>query len=275
MKRTLAIIPVVALAQAASAQFDEAAISGYVAASTSIDIISTGQSSNNSGGGPLANFYHGLNVTNTPYVSFKSAFASARAAQYTTFTPTTITSTGLVNSDTDDTDELLSGGEASGESTLTVTFTVDQPTTWTFDNLVISGTHASGSVSLYPAANPVEPIFFFGSHGPYYKGESGTLRPGAYTFVATVGAYTNRNDGFGGLFADASYSLDFRLVPPLPCPGDTSGDGLVSFFDITTTLANFGNDYTPGTGPGDADGNGFVAFLDITTILANFGNSCR
>lgn len=60
------------------------------------------------------------------------------------------------------------------------------------------------------------------------------------------------------------------------CPGDADGSGAVTFLDITTVLANFGNIYgaPPATGPGDADRNGSVAFLDITTVLANFGNTC-
>jgi hypothetical protein len=61
------------------------------------------------------------------------------------------------------------------------------------------------------------------------------------------------------------------------CPGDADGSNTVTFLDITTVLANFGNIYgaPPATGPGDADRSGSVAFLDITTVLANFGNTCQ
>ena len=58
----------------------------------------------------------------------------------------------------------------------------------------------------------------------------------------------------------------------LQCDADQTAT--VAFSDLTSVLANFGNDYTPNSGPGDADGNGLVAFLDITTVLANFGNTC-
>jgi hypothetical protein len=270
------LVALLSLAASASveAQFDKAVISGYVVASARIDVIALGGTLEQAGGGPVANFYGGLAVGYGPQVGFETASAAANASQNTSFTPTSITSNGSVGSDTDDSDKHLSGGEASGESTLTVTFNIDLPTAWTFDDLSINGTHAGGSVSLYPASAPDQPVFFFGSSGPYYKGESGTPNPGTYTFTATIGAYTNVNDGFGGLFADASYSLAFRLTPPVACPGDTSGDGAVTFFDITTVLANFGNAYSPGTGPGDADGSGVVAFFDITTVLANFGNTC-
>jgi hypothetical protein len=49
---------------------------------------------------------------------------------------------------------------------------------------------------------------------------------------------------------------------------------VVTFTDITTVLANFGNNYV-GTGLGDADCNASVNFTDITTVLANFGNTCN
>ncbi len=67
-----------------------------------------------------------------------------------------------------------------------------------------------------------------------------------------------------------------QSVSPTPCPGDSDGNCSVTFIDITTVLANFGNDYgpPPATGPGDADLSGAVTFLDITTVLANFGAAC-
>ncbi len=62
-------------------------------------------------------------------------------------------------------------------------------------------------------------------------------------------------------------------VPP-ECPGNANFDGVVSFADITSALANFGNAYAEGNGPGDSDHNGAVDFGDITATLANFGNPC-
>lgn len=70
------------------------------------------------------------------------------------------------------------------------------------------------------------------------------------------------------------YSYNCNAAPP-PCPGDSDGSLSVNFLDITTTLANFGTVYTPGTGPGDSNLDGIVNFLDLTTVLANFGDFCR
>lgn len=65
------------------------------------------------------------------------------------------------------------------------------------------------------------------------------------------------------------------LVPPPPvCQGDANGDNMINFSDVTTVLANFGNDYSPATGPGDANHDGPVNFADITSVLANFGGNC-
>lgn len=65
-------------------------------------------------------------------------------------------------------------------------------------------------------------------------------------------------------------------IAPPQCFGDADDDLDVDFSDITTVLANFGNNYlpSPGTGLGDADDDGDVDFTDITTILAQFGNTC-
>lgn len=63
-----------------------------------------------------------------------------------------------------------------------------------------------------------------------------------------------------------------RITPP-PC-ADANGDGDVNFADITAVLANFGEDYSPGTGMGDANGDGVVTFGDITAVLSAWGMGC-
>lgn len=78
--------------------------------------------------------------------------------------------------------------------------------------------------------------------------------------------------GFGGTPGYATTVID--VAPPPPCLGDANGDGMVTFSDVTAILANFGSDYTPGTGPGDSNFDGFVNFGDVTTTLANFGTPC-
>jgi hypothetical protein len=80
-------------------------------------------------------------------------------------------------------------------------------------------------------------------------------------------------------FTDCTYAnYLLAVIPFAACPGDANADGIVSFLDITTVLANFGNVYNskenPLIGFGDADSSGDVAFLDITTVLANFGTVC-
>lgn len=59
------------------------------------------------------------------------------------------------------------------------------------------------------------------------------------------------------------------------CPGDANNDRAVSFADVTTVLASFGQVYSfNGIGPGDADRSGRVNFGDVTMVLANFGVAC-
>jgi hypothetical protein len=54
--------------------------------------------------------------------------------------------------------------------------------------------------------------------------------------------------------------------------GDVTNDGMTTFADITTILANFG---AAGSGilSGDANCDGVVSFADITVVLANFGDT--
>lgn len=69
-------------------------------------------------------------------------------------------------------------------------------------------------------------------------------------------------------------SANVTVAPPPFCPGDANGDRIVNFADVTAVLANFGADYSPGTGPGDADGGGAVNFADVTAVLSNWGLGC-
>lgn len=70
---------------------------------------------------------------------------------------------------------------------------------------------------------------------------------------------------------------NFALLVPTCCPGnaDKVAPGAVTFSDITTALANFGNTYPDGNGAGDSDCNGTVNFSDITSTLANFNEICN
>ncbi len=64
------------------------------------------------------------------------------------------------------------------------------------------------------------------------------------------------------------------VAPPPHCPGDANGDRVVSFADVTSVLAHFGIDYSPGTGPGDANADGPVNFTDVTSVLSAWGVPC-
>lgn len=66
------------------------------------------------------------------------------------------------------------------------------------------------------------------------------------------------------------------IAPPAPptCLGDADGDLDRDFSDITSVLANFGQNGNPFI-PGDANGDGSVDFSDITSVLANFGLACN
>jgi hypothetical protein len=104
------------------------------------------------------------------------------------------------------------------------------------------------------------------------------ITPGHPAIGATIGIrLVNLNTP--GTPEAPGIEVDFDNVrvdaSPIPavCIGDANGDRTVTFADITSVLANFGNTYTT-TGAGDASFNGIVNFTDITTVLANFGTTC-
>lgn len=89
------------------------------------------------------------------------------------------------------------------------------------------------------------------------------------------------SDGRGGVVSNSDVyaqrlRADGTLGPPdapAPCFGDADGNGSITFADITSVLANFGDVGAPFI-PGDADGSGVVDFGDITAVLAFFGAVC-
>lgn len=73
----------------------------------------------------------------------------------------------------------------------------------------------------------------------------------------------------------ATLAWQDALDLPPACLGDCDRSGMVSFADVTTTLANFNQTYPVGVlTPGDANGDRVVNFSDITAILANLGQTC-
>ncbi len=111
--------------------------------------------------------------------------------------------------------------------------------------------------------------------------------PGGIGVNSEVSALTVFDDGTGpALYAGGSFTTAGGMPvnriakwrgcasTPTPCPGDADNDGAVDFDDITSVLANWSANYTPGTGPGDANNDGVVDFNDITAVLANWGVTC-
>ncbi|TVQ59385.1 MAG: hypothetical protein EA379_11075 [Phycisphaerales bacterium] len=73
------------------------------------------------------------------------------------------------------------------------------------------------------------------------------------------------------IFSD---SVVVTLGDPSPtnCPGDTNGDNVVDFADLSTVLGEFG---LTGAGlDGDVNGDEVVDFADLSIVLSNFGNEC-
>jgi len=65
--------------------------------------------------------------------------------------------------------------------------------------------------------------------------------------------------------------VSFPMPQPAATPcrqeGDSNMDGFVDFDDLVETLANWLDNYLPGTGPGDANGDGIVDFDDLVSTL--------
>jgi spore coat protein A len=122
---------------------------------------------------------------------------------------------------------------------------------------------------IIPGGNPAPP-------GPDEIGWKDTVQVNANELVRVIARF----EDYTGLYAYHCHILEhedhemmrqFQVVHA--CPGDANGDNVVDFNDITAVLANWLNDYTPGTGPGDADANFVVDFNDITAVLSMWGAS--
>lgn len=107
------------------------------------------------------------------------------------------------------------------------------------------------------------------------------LQPGSAPAFVLAGDVTN--DGAddlvsvnaGGNVRGVGGSSDLSVFTFEVCRGDANNDRAIDLKDIQATLANFSNDYRPGTGPGDSNGDGVVTFRDVITSLAEFGVECR
>lgn len=128
---------------------------------------------------------------------------------------------------------------------------------------------------------PSNPVWVFtGCLGPSYDFTlpGGIVVPGVASFrVTALGAssgYSTRKRAEVLRSAGAQIEITGITLTPAPCDGDSDGDGVVDFDDITATLAAWGSDYSPLTGAGDANHDSVVDFDDITGVLANWGSTC-
>jgi hypothetical protein len=63
-----------------------------------------------------------------------------------------------------------------------------------------------------------------------------------------------------------------HITPAAVCVGDSNGDNIVNFADLSATLSVFGQ-----SGAGiacDFDHDGDVDFIDLNAVLSNFGSAC-
>lgn len=92
-------------------------------------------------------------------------------------------------------------------------------------------------------------------------------------------AINNRGDvAFSVTNPDGSSALLHHRALRTSCPGDSDADLLVTFTDITTTLANWGTAFPPDgfcVPLGDSDFDRRVTFGDITMTLSRWGENCR
>ena len=76
-----------------------------------------------------------------------------------------------------------------------------------------------------------------------------------------------------GYAGDVSLRV-FLTEPPVDCPGDATGDGVVGLEDLLIVLGAFGDATGDGASGGDFDGSGLVGLEDLLEVLGEFGNSC-
>ena len=105
---------------------------------------------------------------------------------------------------------------------------------------------------------------------PYIDAGSLAAIPVGTTTDLAGGVRVLDGDGFGAALPDLG-AYEYIAAPPPPCFGDSDGNRVVNFNDITTVLANLGS-----SGPlGDADLSGTVNFADVAMVLASLGSNCE
>ena len=104
-------------------------------------------------------------------------------------------------------------------------------------------------------------------------------------------AYDGNNAGNGGQITTSAVSYDgfaqsalltipqmslmvFKFSPPLPCPGDLTGDHLIDLSDLAICLANYGLTGTATPAQGDLNGDHNVDLSDLAMLLSLYGTPC-
>jgi uncharacterized membrane protein len=92
--------------------------------------------------------------------------------------------------------------------------------------------------------------------------------------IAAISPDGNAISGIGLLTDTFEFqSFVVYLDTDTTCEGDANGDNVVSFTDLNSVLASFGQ--SGESIPGDVNDDGVVNFEDLNTVLANFGLDCR
>lgn len=199
---------------------------------------------------------------------FPEDTARANSSLSCTLTPISIEALGSVSTDVDLFSGFSEAGNANAHSSLTVVFTVDQPTPWHVVRGQIYGTHAGGSCSL--TSGPLV-IFSEFAGSDELEGKSGTLNPGTYTFAVEISASSDWSF-FSGLFAGADFDVHFSLTPPPPaCSSDFTDDGLVDDSDFVIFAAAYQAFSIPPADPvADLTEDGFVDDSDFVIFAAQY-----
>lgn len=140
--------------------------------------------------------------------------------------------------------------------------------------------------TLRPFDPNAAPVFYFSLHigDSSHPSERGRYLTGAVMYEAIFNRSSMGSVYFGDLgCADANFLRRMATettgapptdsqFPPVCCPGDANGDGIIGFPDLNIVLGTFG---ATGFGlDGDLNGDNVVGFPDLNIVLSAFGNSC-
>ena len=149
------------------------------------------------------------------------------------------------------------------------------PVGFTYDNAPQAGAVCTAGNVINSAAISRLLLTFFRSDGVTQVSEGNAPLLGqpavASPVIADAGDYLVRVRGVNAQFLTQLFSLSLR-APQAVCPGDLTGDGAVTFADLSLVLNDYG---TSGPNlPGDVNGDGKVDFIDLSSVVSNYGQAC-